>query len=956
MHEDHLGYIWLGTNEGLYRFDGVHYKLYTGKDKYNSLGREVISSIYEDNQNNLWIGARSGLYRYDKHNGDFDKFSFGDELYAYYIHQENDSCFLIHSIKGLYLCYPKTNRWQKLDVSLNDNKIYTVLRGKSNDVWIGTDDLVRKYDLNEKVYHDYEFSRPAFAEASDKISANSMFMDSYDQLWINTWFRGVIKFDTRTGSSTLFDTIKSGSFDFLLGMYNPSMAEDANGDVWLATENRGINIYHQSTGTFTHILKGSDYSSGLLGSYFFIMSDRKKNMWIKSDHVLHYLSRNSPVTELLTDQKQYIPDALFIKFITTGYALIGTHFGLYGIDLNNNNVNNLSSTIDLPVVHNAEMQSSSDALIYKDGNLLFATPQGLRHVHYSVDADHKPLFNFKKLYTTKPTFWPSKLMPLNDSIVIIKGRSNTRTFALFNINSGIFNYHEFPDSMLINQIIKHTADTLIIGIRNKGLFYYKISGKGLQRIPWNFELNDIAVIRPVFLKITSLDNGNYAVCTENYGMMIYNPVKKLFQHIDVAPLANTNAVYSCEEDRQHNLWIQTSTQLLFYDIKQDRLSKINLSDSFKGENPAYFMEDDNEIYCTFEGGLYRIDPTQLFTKTEKPKLYLESIKAGEQQLDLNSSDQIQLKYSENSLSYQFIGLDFENPQGVSYWYKIPEINEQWVPLQNQTSLNTGRLAPGNYHFIVKASNDAGLWSDDILAPPIKITPPFWSTWWFVLILAIIAASLTAYFLKLRRMKSEAELKLRNQIARDLHDDIGSTLSGIKIFSSIASDLAKGDSQLSPLLQQINDKSDTMMQSMSDIVWSINPTNDSLHDIVIRLKQYMSEMLESQNIEVQFSTQIDLKSYKFDLQHRKELYLALKEIINNAAKHAECQKVIFDISRNKGEIIFLIKDDGIGMSENNIVLGNGLRNVEARIRQIEGKVIRESSPGNGTSYEIRVGTI
>ena len=127
----------------------------------------------------------------------------------------------------------------------------------------------------------------------------------------------------------------------------------------------------------------------------------------------------------------------------------------------------------------------------------------------------------------------------------------------------------------------------------------------------------------------------------------------------------------------------------------------------------------------------------------------------------------------------------------------------------------------------------------------------------------------------------------------------------------------------------------------------------LHDMMIRLKQYMSEVLESQNIDVHVQSHVDLKNIKLGLQQRKEIYLALKEIIHNAAKHAQCHELHFDVSRQKNELVFRIQDDGIGIDESNLVYGNGLRNIQERIHGIGGQVMRQSSPGQGMNYEIRV---
>jgi len=956
MYQDYQGYIWLGTVEGLYRFDGINYTFYSGRDAHDGLGREVITYIFEDSSNHLWIGARSGLYRYNPQKKDFDKYALGDETYAYYVHQENDSCFLVQSIHGMYLFYPFSSRWDKLDVGIDDDKIFYAIKGRNDDLWIGTDHKVRKYNLDKRTSKDYNLPGLPSGQKGDKITVHYLFLDSRDQLWINTWFKGVAKLDTHTGQMESFDTLKSNPDKYLLDLFNSSMTEDVEGNIWLASPYKGINIYHPATGSISHILKGVDYGFGLVGAGLTIRSDREKNIWVKSDRALHYLSRKSPVPQLISEPHVIIEEGMFIHFVKPEFALIGTFFGLYGINLETKHVILLNDAIHLPSTHDAEQQSVTDVIDDKHGMLWMTSPQGLRKVKYTNDEKKDTEFRLSKLYPTRSDFWPSRILQSVDSTIIVKGRSNTKVLATFNMRSGIYDYHTFPDSMLINQVALYKKDTLLVCIRNKGLYYYSLSAKTLTFIPWIFKDQDINIQKPVFYDIATLENGEYALSTENYGLILFDPGEKIFQRIDIASVAKTNLVFTVDEDAHHNLWIQASNQLLFYDWQAKVISKVNVAGSFKGYSPNYFMHDGKEMYTTFEGGLYRVELNKLFTKTEKPNLYLQDIKAGDRSLDWFTTDRIRLAYTDNFISYEFTGLDYDNPQGISYWYKIPEINDHWVSLQNHTSISLGRLSPGTYHFSLKASNDAGLWSEEIHAPEIRIAPPFWSKWWFVLSLAVIGGSVIAYLLHLRKMKKDAEVKLRNQIARDLHDDIGSTLSGIKIFSTIASDMAEENKDLSSLLHQIRDKSDTMMHSMSDIVWSINPAYDSLHDMMVRLKQYMSEMLESQNIDVVYTSHCDLKHIKLDLRHRKDLYLALKEIINNAAKHAECHQFIFDISKQKGNIVFSIKDDGIGINEETNISGNGLNNIASRIKQIEGTMVRESSSGNGTSYEISVGIV
>ena len=897
----------------------------------------------------MWVGAKSGLYRYDRRQKDFQKFAFDVEVYPYYIHQESDTSLLLYCDTGVYLFYKNSARWQKIIVGIDHSKMFAAIRGKNHDLWIGSDDFIRKFNMQHGTFQDYYLPKNP---GVDKISVHSFFMDSRDQLWINTWFKGLVKFDTHTGTMQTFDAIKNEHKPYLLGLFSSSMVEDQDGNVWIASFEEGLNIWNSQDGSISHIPKGMNFLSGLVGNGFDIMTDREKNMWVTSNKALHFLDKRSPVPELMSDGMTYVHKPIWLHNVRPDQFLFGTFFGLFQADLTNKKVTNLNTQIMLPSKDGGESLFMLDILYKGKEDVWIATRNDLRHVKLKTNPAGDVNISVNKIYDSKPDFWPSRLIQFNDSILVIKGRTNTSMFATFNTSSGKFYYHTFPDSILINQIVANNRETILMGIRNRGLYHYNLSNRQLEFIPWKFKNSNIDLLNPIFLNIVPLQSGNIALCMENYGLIIYDPDDHSSQHIDISVLANTNKVYSVEEDAENNLLIQTSNQLLFYDTRKKSIAKINLSHAFNGEHQSYFVHEGKDLFTAYEGGLYRLNLNQLFTKTEKPALYLEGIKAGDRVLSWDNQTPIKLNYTDNFLSFDFIGIDYDNPVGINYWYQIPEISEEWISIGNATSVSIGRMSPGRYRFNLKASNDAGLFSEIISGPEIRIRPPFWKTWWFVLGIVGIFGLLAEYLLRLRRNKRASELQLRNQIARDLHDDIGSTLSGIKIFSTIASGMAEENKDLASLLHQIRDKSDTMMTSMSDIVWSINPAYDSLHDMMTRLKQYMSEVLESQNIEVHYTSHTDLKTQKVEVADRKELYLAMKEIINNVAKHSKSSLLRFHITKVNGEIIFLISDNGIGIN-GEAGMGNGLKNIESRILQIGGKLNRESAPGMGTRYEIRI---
>ena len=214
---------------------------------------------------------------------------------------------------------------------------------------------------------------------------------------------------------------------------------------------------------------------------------------------------------------------------------------------------------------------------------------------------------------------------------------------------------------------------------------------------------------------------------------------------------------------------------------------------------------------------------------------------------------------------------------------------------------------------------------------------------------VISVLLINRYRVLNRTRRLVEMeRMRNSIARDLHDDIGSTLSSINIISQMAQKDANGSTMH---FQRIAQHSSSMMESMSDIVWSINPTNDSLEQVITRMKEFVAEILDPLDIEYSFTGEENLQSIKLDISTRKNLFLIFKEAINNAAKYSEAKSVKITFSNAQGDLKLNIHDNGKGFDAQNGSPGNGLKNMNARAKNIQGKLELKSSFGFGTEINL-----
>ncbi|MBA3649607.1 MAG: hypothetical protein H0W62_13860 [Chitinophagales bacterium] len=298
-------------------------------------------------------------------------------------------------------------------------------------------------------------------------------------------------------------------------------------------------------------------------------------------------------------------------------------------------------------------------------------------------------------------------------------------------------------------------------------------------------------------------------------------------------------------------------------------------------------------------------------------------------------------------------MSFINPEKNLFAFKLDGFDKDWhtTDYKNRIATYTS-LPPGNYNFLVKASNNDGVWNEDGTAIHITINPPFWNTWWFY-ILCFLMLVLTLYVLYRYRLNQILKLQhVRNKIASDLHDDIGSTLSSIAIYSELANEEVKNHSpKASSLLDTINENSRNTIESMSDIVWAINPDNDRFENILQRMRTFASAILEAKNMALTFESSASLSGLKLSMEKRKNLYLIFKEAVNNVAKYSGGKNCSIKIGLEGKVLNMEIADVGIGFDLNNYGPGNGLINMKKRIDEMRGKFMVQTAIGKGTVIQL-----
>ena len=272
----------------------------------------------------------------------------------------------------------------------------------------------------------------------------------------------------------------------------------------------------------------------------------------------------------------------------------------------------------------------------------------------------------------------------------------------------------------------------------------------------------------------------------------------------------------------------------------------------------------------------------------------------------------------------------------------------WTKINGKPELTISDLSAGKYNLLLRASNIYGDYSDQVSSFDITILPPYWQTWWFRVMVVGFFVLIFYGLYRYRIQQLKRLLVLRNNIASDLHDDIGSTLNSISIYSEVAKQQAGKEI---PALDMIGVNSRKIIESMSDIVWTINPENDSFEKIIVRMRSFAHQLLKAKKIEYTFDVDEKLNKIVLPMQVRKNFYLVFKEAITNVIKYSQARRVaIFLFEKNK-TIMLRIRDNGRGIPVNAETQGNGLLNMSRRAAEINAELNIISGEGAGTEIEL-----
>lgn len=971
---DKQGFIWLGTDDGLNRYDGHKFTIFRSDPQNSaSISGNIITDMLEDEQENIWIAtADGGLTRYNykltpaqqfrqyKHNpskknsipvniinkllldrqgflwlatsGNFVlRFNRQTETFDMPVQtgtrtalslslDKNEVLWVGRQGGGLLkintktLQYETDKRYDDLYADLPHATVTALYNDAKNNTWFGSwDKLLYQYDgsLQKETAIDIKkFNDEALCFDEDATG----------NMWIGGRYNGLYFISRRTGKLFRFQYDPAREGTIASNRINAVYAA-VKGMIWIGTQN-GVSVFDAAQHQFEQTFLPAAANKAI--SIFDFYEDADRHLWIATSNGIYI--RRHLTQKYRHHPLQYRGQSLVIsKFFKdgTGNFYIGTDYTVFHLNPKTFAITPLPNTEKdgvMSKIIKSQIVSFAEQKI-EGRNVLIAVPYGHFLAYYDFEMQR----------------WVSRL----DSARQIVKRYNLK-------------------------------DNLIHKIQpsHHGMLWMATAKEGLGK--WNLQMKDTVIFyknNPEVKNTLSSNHvydmaedkmGNLWVNTWGGGLHYFETATQRVTHISGSP----NLLEGIQTDDKGNVWMIGNGHLYKYEVEKKTHSSYRLPDAEKtgGVKGSIFKTASGHLIISGLNYFIEFNPQHIQDISDKPAVYFTDFKIfNESFSDLALKKQVQLRYNQNYVTFEFSAPNYVSGTRVHYQYMLEGLANTWVDLGTENKVSFSNLDGGTYVFKVRAANRPGVWSEKMATISLEIIPPFWKRIWFYIVCAALMGAIAYALYRYRINELIKRQDIRNKIAQDLHDSMGSTLSSISVYSQVAKIYKQQhkEEQLQQTLEKISETSSEMTSEMNDIVWAVNPRNDNMEVIVQRMESYAKPLLAAKQIQFTFKYNDSVKLINLEMTKRKNFYLIFKEAVNNVLKYADCKNLSVTLSTTHNELHMRIKDDGKGFDISKIeqhksqsLSGNGLYNMQMRAAEMKGRCTIESSPGTGTEVMLR----
>lgn len=961
IYQDSKGYIWFGTMYGLYRYDGVNYIPF----RYNpydstSIGNDDIISIFEDSKGFLWFGTYlGGVSRYDSKTSSFTRFLYKQNSNSicdntvWAITEDKSGALWFGTQNGLSKFANNTfTNYRDINGNTKSNHVLSLACDIENNLWIGTfTGGLFKYNSSRTIFDTYH--RSAFADSLNGNVIRCLYCDSNGNLWAGMIKRGVCMIKA--------DDLKKGKYVFNKSLFDSTISKaPGNSSIYEISEDRKGNLFFSSSNmlykydcddnTFAEIFisnSGSENSECIS-----MLCDFSNCIWISSYENCLYKIKQTPgnfinLTETSDGKEIGSVKSIFYDSVKQNY-LFGSNAGLFEYNESTGKIGKIKIKNLISEVNSLAKDNS--------GNLLLGTGNGL--IVISQSGEEKSIF-------TGLNF--TNLLKYNGQIA---AGTNNGLFFINTVSWDTISYRNIPNnntSLSDNSILSLYNDNLnnIWAGTYGGLNKFNRDKNNFDRFAKN--LNDTNSLSNNYIySIVQKDENNLYLGTAG-GLNIFNfKTNKIliFRDINLS-----NSVVNSMLPVQNKIWMGTNRGLIRLDLGNSSVKMFEDNSEGVIFNPGAIIKTySGNIAAGSKSGLIIFNSEKLIGDTGKPLISFTDLRIfGENKsktLDITRLREIELNSFQNNLQVDFALMDFTRPNKNFYEYKLEGIDKNWISTGNKNFVFYSNLNPGNYELKIRGTNYEGIKSDEKTLL-IIIRPPFWKTIWFYCLAGTITLFIVFAIYKYRlnknirlaleieHAKEEERDKWREQASIDYHDELGHKLTRISLYSRRV--LKKMNGSANEIITDVNniiETSNSLRMSARDLIWSLNPSEDSLQDFITRINLFADELFENSHIKFHRSDNFpEWKEIELIMEVKRQIMFILKEAMNNSLKYSKAKNLWLNISANNQNLSVELKDDGKGFNIDAEYTGYGLLNMQKRARKAGLKIDIISSIGNGTVINI-----
>ncbi|MDB5250749.1 MAG: hypothetical protein JWQ40_5143 [Segetibacter sp.] len=961
IFKDSDGFLWIGTDDGLNRYDGKEVKRYYYSFNNNAtIAANEVYGICEDKTGKIWAAHfNSGISILDKATEKFQRLSAKDNKAnrlssngIYGIYCDAEGMIWARSVKGISSINPITLEVKNFDAPLLADALTanTDIAETADHIWFGgkLTGLVRITKTGQvsllKTWNRTQHGKSVFGIYKD--TGNQILVTSEKGL-----FR-VFKTSNDYGVEEIIrDTVFFHRASKLFRFINSSL-------VWIATDVNGILIVDIAERKIVRNIKSQFIKDNLLSNTVFdLLQDEEKNVFAATGRGVNVYSPYSRMFNNYENLFRNIPDfghpVYAIHELANGHLLLGTkHSGAFYFNTETQQVTpiQLSGLDGKPAVYHFTPFGS--------GQFLAATSQGIQLIKVKNSSGTAVPNPWKEL-NRLDTFSITDLVISNDSIIYISAL--TEGFFKWDYKKHTLKSYKKSDDLtaigpvdnrILDLSFTHEKD-IAICTKNGFAIFYPGTDSFMNLVPGKNYPHEL----PASNIKSAYDDGNFIwISTYGSGVQRYDKKRKIFKAYTSQNGLPNDAVYAVVPDNMGRLWISTNNGLASLNPTTETLQVYTTQDGLPdNEFNAYaaFRNSSGVIFYSTLNGIVSINPGLTAINPYDAKIVLTYLAANNGKLDtsLNTyrKTSFTLPAGYNSVILKFAALTFAAPDKNNYKVKLEGFDKDWLPLKNENEIRYQMLPPGNYTLFVQASNNSGKWSNQTLSVPLTVLPFWYQKWWFTFLIILVVMGLIYVFYHDRISQILKVEKMRRKISTDLHDDIGATLSSINIYS----ELAKNEKDNKHYLSAIQQYTLSTINNLDDLVWSINQKNDTVEMLVERMRSLAESFLKSKNIVCEFNNEYEKSTAEISLEQRSSLYFAFKEMINNIVKHSNATHCTIKIIQKRKSFCMEVKDNGRGFDIGKINHHrHGLINLKERAKEINGHLEIVTSPGQGATFTFK----